>query len=88
MTDDEFETQINAVYTLIGQKDKNLIEESTRYLDEISSHTYNFNRQEEKIEALKQITKIDLINNFEKLLDPNLARRIDLELTCDSSSTE
>ena len=44
MTDDEFETQINAVYTLIGQKDKNLIEESTRYLDEISSHTYNFNR--------------------------------------------
>ena len=88
MTDDEFETQINAVYTSIGQKDKNLIEETTRYLDEISSHTYNFDRQADQVEALKLITKPELIANFDRLLDPKHTRRIDLELTSEAFSNE
>jgi len=50
MTDVEFETIVNTVNINISQKDKNMQEEFTKYWNELTSHSYRFNRQAQMIE--------------------------------------
>ena len=59
MPDEEFETLRQAVHTIISEKDINLRKENDRFLGEITSHKYNFERQQENIELLASITKAE-----------------------------
>lgn len=49
MPDEEFETLRQAVHTIISEKDINLKRENERFMGEITSHKYNFDRQQENI---------------------------------------
>ena len=47
MSDEEFNTTVGSVKTILGEKDKNLTEASGRDWSAIINHKYNFNRQNE-----------------------------------------
>ena len=57
--DEEFEILRQAVITIVSEKDINLQRENERFMGEITSHKYNFERQQESIETLGSITKAD-----------------------------
>lgn len=67
LTDEEFETNRSAVNTRIQQQDVNLQEVAGRMFGYISSHNYRFNMQNEKIEALKEVTKAQVQALFERV---------------------
>jgi insulysin len=57
LSDEEFETNRGAILTKIQEKDVNLLQVASRMWGEIASHSYRFNLQNEKIDALKEVTK-------------------------------
>lgn len=57
ITDEAFNTVINACVTEVTQKDLNLSERSRRYWSEIATHKYLFDRKEKEAEALKALNK-------------------------------
>ena len=46
MTDEEFNTYVNAVKTIISDTDKNPAQEFTRFWLELCKHEYKFDRQD------------------------------------------
>ena len=58
MTDEEFQTMVKSVLVELEAKDKNLSEENSRFWkSEIANHRYMFDRNQRKIEAIKEISK-------------------------------
>jgi secreted Zn-dependent insulinase-like peptidase len=47
LSDEDFETNRNAVLTKVQQKDVNLSQVSTRMMNQIALHSYRFNYQNE-----------------------------------------
>jgi secreted Zn-dependent insulinase-like peptidase len=82
-TDEDFKTQVEAVYTQVAEKDFNLKMEHKRFWDEIATfHTYMFDRQERELETLKTLTRADFVLHFEKLFFKEFeTKRLDLQLT-------
>ena len=80
MSDDDFETKRQAIITKIAVKDVNLREESNRIHQEISSHKYIFDRQEQELSTLKTITKAEVQVHFERVFFSNHTKRLDYEL--------
>ena len=80
LSDEDFTTVVGAVMTSISEKDKNLNEEFGRFWrQEMSTHKYDFDRQENQIAMLKTITKTDLQDYFEKLFfQDGRANRLDM----------
>lgn len=68
--------------TKLSEKDYNLGKEHSRYWDEIATHKYIFDRQEKEIEVLKQITKQEFQEHFEKLFFTE-RKRLDYELNAE-----
>ena len=60
MSDDEFDTAVGSVRTILGEKDKNLNEAAGRDWSAILNHKYNFNRQSEQLKLLKLISKAEV----------------------------
>ncbi|PIK49484.1 putative insulin-degrading enzyme isoform X5 [Apostichopus japonicus] len=69
MTDEDYQKNVAALAMKRSEKPKRLASEAIRHWTEISSRQYNFERDEIEVENLKSITKGDLIDFYEKLLD-------------------
>ena len=80
MSDEEFDTNVNSVKTIISEKDKNLTEEFERYWrKELVTHAYQFDRQNANIALLATLTKAELQAYFEQLLfQDKRANRFDM----------
>ena len=70
----ELKKHINSQISLLNQKDPNLYSEFTRNINEIDNHTFCFNRSEIQKSILKQITKKDIVQSFNRLFLPNTNR--------------
>nr|GLL36596.1 insulin-degrading enzyme-like 1, peroxisomal [Ipomoea trifida] len=66
MSDDEFKSNVTALIDMKLEKHKNLREESRFYWREIFDGTLKFDRREHEVEALKKLTKKDLIEFFDE----------------------
>ena len=67
MSDEEFATNVKSVLVSVEEKDKNLNEEYSRFQGEISSHRYQFDRQEKDAETLRALKKDEWQLFFEDL---------------------
>jgi secreted Zn-dependent insulinase-like peptidase len=76
------------VATKLAEKDLNLAQEAARLWGEISTHTYLFDRQDIELELLKEITKEEFLNHFDKVFFSEETKRFDLELTSERHSEE
>ena len=82
MTEEEFQTQVEAVHVQVSEKDITLRMEDKRLWDEIAvTHTYLFDRQDQEIAALKTLTLPAFQAYFLELFFSSSSKRIDLELT-------
>mmetsp|Transcript_24151 Transcript_24151/g.37094 ORF Transcript_24151/g.37094 Transcript_24151/m.37094 type:complete len:278 (-) Transcript_24151:15-848(-) len=88
LSDEEFDIQKQAVMVKLSEKDFNLQQESTRFWGEICTHKYNFDRQQDEIDALSKITKQQFQDLFEKTFFSKESKRIDLQLTSEHHAAE
>ncbi|TMX00209.1 hypothetical protein EJD97_001196 [Solanum chilense] len=86
MSDDEFKKKVNALIDIKLEKFKNLPEETNFFWWEISSGTLKFDRIENEVAALKQITKTDLIDFFNEYVNIGAPKRKSLSLQVFGSS--
>ncbi|GLT96004.1 hypothetical protein SLE2022_136540 [Rubroshorea leprosula] len=68
MTQDEFESNVNALTDMKLEKHKNLREESRFYWKEIADGTLKFDRIENEVTALMRLTQPELIDFFNKYI--------------------
>ena len=80
LSDEDFHTQRDSVLTKLQEKDLNLNQQHSRNFTEIASHKYNFERQDQQIEAIKDITKQEFVSHFEKTFFSAESKRLDLQL--------
>jgi len=80
LSDADFEQAREAINTQISEKDINFIDQTARLYQEISTHTYNFGRQDEEVALLKEITKAEVQAFFENVFFSGNSKRIDFEL--------
>ena len=78
LSDEDFEVQKQAVLVKLAEKDINLKTENARHWGEISTHKYEFDRQEKEIQMLSEITKQDFIDMFFKTFFSPESKRMDL----------
>lgn len=64
ITDSDFKGYVNALIEMKLEKHKNLREESSFYWREIADGTLNFNRREDEVAALRDLTKEELFSFF------------------------
>jgi secreted Zn-dependent insulinase-like peptidase len=88
MTDQAFSTIVNSVMIDISSKDKNMNEEHDKWWSEISFHTYEFDKQNKKIENLKLITKSEFQTFFADFFGSETQRRIDMCYNSDSHKNQ
>ncbi|VFQ78510.1 unnamed protein product [Cuscuta campestris] len=86
MSEDEFKKKVNALIDVKLEKFKNLWEETNFYWWEISGGTYKFNRIPMEVEALKQVTKTDLIGFFDEYVSVDSPKRKALSVRVYGSS--
>ncbi len=65
MSEEEFETNKNALITRRLEKPKQLLGYSRKLWEEIDIMNYFFNRDEEEVEVIKKLTKEDVRGFFE-----------------------
>lgn len=88
MSDEDFDIQKQAVMVKLAEKDINLRKEHSRHWGELSTHKYQFDRQEKALEELQTITKQEFIELFEKTFFSSQSKRIDLQLTSEAHAEE
>ncbi|PHU16875.1 Zinc-metallopeptidase, peroxisomal [Capsicum chinense] len=86
MSDDEFKKKVNALIDIKLEKFKSLSEETSFFWWEMSAGTYRFDRIENEVAALKQITKTDLIDFFNEYVNAGAPKRKSLSLQVFGSS--
>lgn len=86
MSEDEFKKKVNALIDVKLEKFKNLWEETNYFWWEISGGTYKFNRIPMEVEALKQVTKTDLIGFFDEYVSVDSPKRKALSVRVYGSS--
>ncbi|OMO71346.1 hypothetical protein CCACVL1_18285 [Corchorus capsularis] len=75
MTNDEFQSNVNALIDMKLEKHKNLREESRFYWQEIADGTLKFDRREAEVAALRQLTQQELIDFFNENIKVGAARK-------------
>ena len=65
MTDEDFETQKQALIDIDLEKPRSLQEQSQRYWSEIVSQAYAFERKEKEVEEIKKFKKEDLVKFYQ-----------------------
>lgn len=88
LSDEDFDIQKQAVMVKLAEKDINLRKEHSRHWGELSTHKYQFDRQEKALEELQTITKQEFIELFEKTFFSSQSKRIDLQLTSEAHAEE
>ena len=84
LSEEDFEVQKQAVLVKLAEKDINLSKETYRHWGEISTHKYNFERQDKEIEILSEISLKDFQDMFFKTFFSPQSKRMDLQLTSDA----
>ena len=64
MTDDEFQTHVQALVTTKLEEPKKLSKQGDIYWNEISSHQYHFEREQCEVDEIKKLTKTQLSEFF------------------------
>ncbi|WWC73601.1 uncharacterized protein I206_107573 [Kwoniella pini CBS 10737] len=80
MKDDEFEKHKQSLIAKKSEKPKNLSEESKRFWGRVKDRYYEFNKRENDIESLKQITKSDIIELYNQYITPSSDKRSKLSV--------
>ena len=80
LSDEDFEVQKQAVKVKLAEKDLNLAMENQRLWSEMSTHKYQFDRQDQEISTLESITRQELVDQFELTFFSEKAKRLDLQL--------
>ncbi|XP_012466863.1 insulin-degrading enzyme-like 1, peroxisomal isoform X4 [Gossypium raimondii] len=75
MTKDDFKSNVNALINMKLEKHKNLSEESQFYWTEIISGAPKFDRREAEVDALKKLTRQELIYFFDENLKVGATRK-------------
>lgn len=88
LTDEEFLTHKNSVLTDLKEKDINIAEEHARHWAELTTHRYQFESQNMKIEILEKITKEEFLEHFNRVFFSEHTKRLDLELTSEAHKEE
>jgi secreted Zn-dependent insulinase-like peptidase len=60
LSDEEFNSNVNAVMVNVSEKDLSQSEVFRRFWNEIDDHTYLFDRQQRNVDMLPKIKKEDL----------------------------
>lgn len=84
LSEEDFEVQKQAVLVKLAEKDINLSKETYRHWGEISTHKYNFERQDKEIEILSEISLKDFQDMFFKTFFSPQSKRMDLQLTSEA----
>ena len=80
ISDEDFELVKGSVHTIVAEKDINLGKVHTRSWGQIASHEYKFGKQQDSIEALKNVSKADFIKCFNDCFFSENTKRVDFEL--------
>lgn len=75
MDDEEFERHKNALLVKKLEKPKKLSTRNERIWREICAHTFNFKRVEVEAEALKKVSRTDLLEFFDAHIGPEAPER-------------
>lgn len=65
MSDEEFDKYKDALAVKLLEKPKGLMKQAAVYQLEIDTQDYNFNRAQIEVEALKKITKNDIVEFYQ-----------------------
>ena len=80
MAEEEFETNKKGLIDKRLEKPKKLSSRAGRFWNEIVCQQYNFDRDDIETEAMKEITKTDILNFFDTYICPKSEER--KKLTC------
>lgn len=86
MSDDEFKSNVGALIDMKLEKHKNLREECRFFWKEIVDGTLKFDRKEAEVAALKQMTKQDLLDVFNRFIKVNAPQKKRLSIWVYGSS--
>jgi len=82
LTDETFESEKSAIRTIIAEKDPNLAAAARRVFGlEVTTHRYQFERQQKELELLETITKDEFKAYFHQMFFSADSARLDLMLT-------
>ena len=76
MTDDEFQTHVQALVTTKLEEPKKLSKQGDIYWNEISSYQFHFEREQNEVDEIKKLTKTQLSEFFNTKNDANWAHTI------------
>jgi len=80
MSTEEFEKNIHAVCQTLREKDKNLFEETSKYWNVIMNQTYLFQRLENIADQVKNVSKEEVLEFFEKEIAKNQAKKLSVQV--------
>jgi insulysin len=75
MSQDEFDSHKSSLTSERMEKLKNLNEEGSRFWHHIQSEVYHFQQREDDVEALKGVTKEDMLAFYDRFINPDSGRR-------------
>lgn len=87
LTDEEFKTYKESLRVLKCEKPKKLINKSQEYWSEIMLNYYNFDKRAVEVEALKNVTKQDIVDTFNEYFVVN-KRKLSLRISGEKKSPE
>lgn len=64
MTDEEFKTHVEALALTKLEEPKKMTKQCEIYWNEIISHQYHFDRENDEVDQLRKLTKADLTQFF------------------------
>jgi len=67
LSEEEFQKYVESVRVKVAQKDLSIMQEGSRYWDQIITHRYEFNRKEINLEELKKLKREDFVELFNEL---------------------
>lgn len=88
ISDEDFEAEKSAIRTIIAEKDPNMNKAAMRNIGEITTHRYQFDRQQKELELLETITKDEFKAYFTKLFFSAETARLDLMLTAEAHKAD
>jgi len=75
LTEADLRVYIDSLITLKLEKDKRLTQQTNRWWSEIEDRRYQYDRPEREVEALRTVTKVDLLELFDNHISQNAPYR-------------
>jgi insulysin len=87
LSEELFETHVQALATKRTEKPKKLSSQNNKYIAEITTRQYHFERDEVEVRHLKSLTKKDVLSFYEELIAHDAPRRHKLSVHVVSTAT-